>query len=94
MDTLETTISMKALAVSTAMAGALLSGCAATPAPRADVSATQAQAALAEGRVDRGTRLAEQAVQAEPRNAAYRAMLGKAYLDAGRFASAETSFND
>jgi Flp pilus assembly protein TadD len=94
MDTPDTTISMKTLAVSTAMAGALLSGCAATPAPRADVSATQAQAALAEGRVDRGTRLAEQAVQAEPRNAAYRAMLGKAYLDAGRFASAETSFND
>jgi Flp pilus assembly protein TadD len=94
MDTLDTTISMKALAVSTAMAGALLSGCAATPAPRADVTATQAQAALAEGRVDRGLRLAEQAVQAEPRSAAFRALLGKAYLDAGRFASAETSFHD
>lgn len=94
MDTLDTTISMKALAVSTAMAGALLSGCAATPAPRAEVTATQAQTALAEGQVDRGLRLAEQAVQAEPRSAAYRAMLGKAYLDAGRFASAETSFND
>ncbi|WP_160773203.1 SPOR domain-containing protein [Alteraurantiacibacter buctensis] len=94
MDKPDPTISMKTLAVSTAMAGALLSGCAASPAPRADISATQAQAALAEGRVDRGLRLAEQAVQADPRNAAYRAMLGKAYLDAGRFASAETSFND
>ncbi|MEO5706559.1 MAG: tetratricopeptide repeat protein [Alteraurantiacibacter sp.] len=94
MDTVDTTISMKALAVSTAMAGALLSGCAATPAPRAEVTATQAQAALAEGHTDRGLRLAEQAVQTEPRNGAYRAMLGKAYLDAGRFASAETSFND
>lgn len=94
MDHSDPTISMKTLAVSTAMAGALLSGCAANPAPRADVSATQAQAALAEGRVDRGIRLAEQAVQADPRNAAYRAMLGKAYLDAGRFGSAETSFSD
>ncbi len=94
MDKLDPAISMKTLAVSTAMAGALLSGCAATPAPRAEVSATQAQAALAEGRVDRGLRLAEQTVEAEPRSAAYRAMLGKAYLDAGRFASAETSFND
>lgn len=94
MDKHEPTSCMMAIAVSTALAGALLSGCAATPAPRADISATQAQAALAEGRVDRGVRLAEDAVQAEPRNAAYRAMLGKAYLDAGRFAAAETSFND
>lgn len=94
MDKHEPTSSMMAIAVTTAMAGALLSGCAATPAPRADVSATQAQAALAEGRVDRGVRLAEDAVRAEPHNAAYRAILGKAYLDAGRFASAETSFND
>ena len=94
MDTPDHMISMKTLAVSTAMAGALLSGCAANPAPRADVSATQAQEALAEGRIDRGVRLAEQAVQAEPHNAGYRAMLGKAYLDAGRFASAETSFAD
>lgn len=94
MDKHEPTSSMMAIAVSTAMAGALLSGCAANPAPRADVSATQAQAALAEGRVDRGVRLAEDAVRAEPNNATYRAMLGKAYLDAGRFGSAETSFND
>jgi Flp pilus assembly protein TadD len=94
MDKHELTSSMMAIAVSTAMAGALLSGCAATPAPRADISATQAQAAMAEGRVDRGVRLSEDAVRADPRNAAYRAMLGKAYLDAGRFASAETSFTD
>jgi hypothetical protein len=33
-------------------------------------------------------------VLAEPRNAAYRATLGAAYLDAGRFASAATSFDD
>lgn len=85
---------MIGLAVSTAMAGVLLSGCAANPAPRADVSAVAAQEALAEGRHDRAIRHAEAAVLAEPRNASYRAMLGNAYLDAGRFASAQTSFDD
>ncbi len=85
---------MMSLAVSTAMASALLAGCSMTPAPRADVSAAAAQEALAEGKHDRAIRHAEAAVQADPRNAAYRAMLGNAYLDNGRFASAETSFND
>jgi len=94
MDKQDPNLGMMSLAVSTAMAGALLSGCATGAAPTAQVSATQAQAAMAEGRVDRGLRLAEQAVQAEPTNAGYRAMLGRAYLDAGRFASAETSFAD
>ena len=94
MDTVDSSIRMKTLALSTAMAGALLTGCAATPAPRADITATQAQESLAQGRTDRALMLAEQTVQAEPANAAYRAMLGKAYLDAGRFASAETAFAD
>ncbi|GAA0284337.1 hypothetical protein GCM10009127_27270 [Alteraurantiacibacter aestuarii] len=85
---------MIGLAVTTAMAGVLLSGCATNPAPRADISAAAAQEAMAEGRSDRAIRLAEEAVQADPRNAAYRTMLGTAYLDAGRFASAQTSFND
>lgn len=94
MDTVDSSIRMKALALSTAMASALLSGCTGTPAPRADITATQAEEALAEGHTNRALTLAEQTVQAEPRNAAYRAMLGKAYLDAGRFASAETAFAD
>lgn len=82
------------LAVGTAMAGALLSGCATNAAPRADLSAASAQEAMAEGQHDRALRLAEQAVTAEPQNASYRALLGKAYLDAGRFASAQASFDD
>jgi Flp pilus assembly protein TadD len=94
MDTIDSSIRMKTLALTTAMASALLSGCAATPAPRADITATQAEEALAEGRTNRALTLAEQTVQADPTNAAYRAMLGKAYLDSGRFASAETAFND
>ena len=85
---------MAGLAVGTAMVGALLAGCATNPAPRADLSAASAQEAMAEGQHDRALRLAEQAVTAEPHNASYRALLGKAYLDAGRFASAQASFDD
>jgi Flp pilus assembly protein TadD len=83
-----------ALAVTTAIAGALLSGCAAQTAAPASISASRAEAALAAGEHDRAVAYAEAAVLAEPRNPAYRAVLGSAYLDAGRFASAATSFDD
>lgn len=83
-----------ALAVTTAMAGALLTGCATTAAPRADLSASAAQAALAGGKSRQAVAHAEAAVSAEPRNAAYRAILANAYLDAGRFASAEATYAD
>ena len=82
------------LALTTAMAGVLLSGCASHAGPRADVSAVEAREAMAKGRHESAVGHAETAVLAEPRNAAYRAMLGQAYLDAGRFASAQTSFDD
>ena len=85
---------MIALAATTAMAAGLLTGCATHVAPRADLSASKAQAALAKGKPQDAIQHAEAAVQAEPRNAAYRAMLGSAYLDAGRFASAEATFGD
>ncbi len=94
MEKVEISYRMTGLAVGTAMAGALLAGCATNAAPRADLAAAQAVEAMAEGRHDRAVRLAEQAVEAEPRNAAYRATLGKAYLDAGRFASAEATYTD
>ncbi len=77
-----------------ALAAALLAGCATKVAPAAAVSAAKAEEALAQGRLQRAVTHAEAAVQAEPRNAAYRAMLGDAYLDAGRFASAAASFAD
>lgn len=94
MDRIEHNITIKGLAVSTAMAGALLSGCTTGNAPSADIAAANAVEAMADGKHERAIRHAESAVQAEPHNASYRAMLGKAYLDAGRFASAQTSFQD
>lgn len=85
---------MIGLAVTTAIAGVMLSGCAGGKAPPAALSASQAQAELAKGKPGRAIESAEAAVLADPRNAAYRAMLGSAYLDAGRFASAATTFDD
>ena len=85
---------MIGLVASTAMAGALLSGCASGNAPQADVSASKAETALAKGKYLKAIDHAEAAVMAEPRNAAYRATLGAAYLDAGRFSAAATSFDD
>lgn len=56
--------------------------------------AARARQALAAGRADRAIIAAEIAVALSPRDADYRALLGRSYLAAGRFASAETSFND
>lgn len=84
---------MFGLALTTAMAAAL-AGCATSVAPAAQLSAGKAEAALAAGKHDQAVRHAEAAVLADPRNAAYRATLGSAYLDAGRFASAATAFGE
>lgn len=83
-----------ALAVTTAFAGLALTGCMTSSAPRADMSFGDAQAALAKGQVDKAILHAEAAVLAEPRNPGFRALLGAAYLEAGRFQSAATSFGD
>ena len=83
-----------ALAVTTAIAGLALSGCMTSAAPRADLSFGSAQTALAKGQVDKAIVHAEAAVLAEPRNPGFRALLGAAYLEAGRFDSAATSFGD
>lgn len=82
------------LAASTALSATLLTGCTTNPAPMAEVSAGQAQVALERGKTTEAVTHAEAAVLAEPGSAHYRAMLGAAYLDAGRFASAATSFDD
>jgi len=82
------------LAVTSAMAGVLLTGCTTNAAPPATLSAAKAEDALADGKHDKAIAHAEAAVLAEPHNAAYRSMLASAYLDAGRFASAETTFKD
>lgn len=83
-----------ALAVSTALAGLALTGCMTSAAPPADVSFASAQTALSRGQVDKAIGHAEAAVLADPRNPGFRALLGAAYMDAGRFQSAATSFGD
>ena len=83
-----------ALAVSTALAGLALTGCTTSAAPRADLSFASAQTALDKGQVEKAIMHAEAAVLAEPRNPGYRALLGAAYLESGRFQSAATSFGD
>lgn len=57
-------------------------------------AATKATASLATQNYRGAIRFAETAVEYAPRNAAYRMLLGQAYLGAGRFSSAETSFAD
>lgn len=85
---------MIALATGTALATVAIGGCSTQAAPRAEVSANQAEIALKKGKTDLAIEHAEAAVLADARNAAYRATLGSAYLEAGRFKSAMTSFDD
>lgn len=57
-------------------------------------AASGARAAIAKHKFEKAVSLAERAVAAMPRAAEYRLLLGEAYLSAGRFNSAETSFAD
>ncbi|HLV06120.1 MAG TPA: tetratricopeptide repeat protein, partial [Croceibacterium sp.] len=82
------------LALTSALAGVLLAGCTTQAAPPATLSATKAEQALASGKHSQAIEHAEAAVLAEPHNAEYRSILASAYLDAGRFASAETTYKD
>ena len=59
-----------------------------------DKTAAEAQKALAKGDVEKAIGLAEALVAANPRDPAYRALLGQAYLRAGRFESAAATFDD
>lgn len=83
------------LAVTTALASVALAGCATSgAAPRAEASFSKAQVALGKGEVSTAVMHAEAAVLADPRNPTYRATLGAAYLETGRFQAAATSFSD
>jgi len=77
----------------TALASVALASCTAS-APPAETSFSKAQAALADGKVEKAVTYAESAVLAAPRSPSYRALLGAAYLEAGRFEAAATSFGD
>lgn len=83
-----------ALLASAAIASATLTACTTASVPEAQVSFNKAQTALEKGQVTKAVAYAEAAVLAEPRNANYRALLGAAYLDEGRYASASQSFAD
>jgi len=83
-----------ALLATAAIASAGLTGCTTSTAERAEVSVSKAQVALDQGKFEKAIELAEAAVRAAPRDAGNRAVLGAAYLEAGRFNSAATSFGD
>ena len=83
-----------ALALTTALAGASLAGCTAKAAPEANYSAAKASAAIEAGKAEKAVEHAEAAVLAAPRDAAGRTLLGLAYLEAGRFASAATTLGE
>lgn len=81
------------ICVTTALAAGLLSGCAAGGPSHVNF-ASSAQTALGKGSPEKAIALAEQAVLASPRNAAYRTLLGSAYLRAGRFEAARQAFDE
>lgn len=64
----------------------------AKPAP--DKVAAQVRKALGSGQVEKAIQLGEQLVAANPQEAGYRAILGQAYLRAGRFESAAQALDD
>jgi len=66
----------------------------AAAAPSPEKIYSKAQKALSKGKTSEAIEYAEAAVMAEPRNASYRALLGKAYLKAGRYQSAALTYGD
>ena len=82
------------LAVTTALATTALSACTGKVAPSHNYSAAKAETALSKGKASKAITHAEAAVLASPRDAYSRTLLGNAYLEAGRFASAAQTFQD
>ncbi|MDZ3833764.1 MAG: SPOR domain-containing protein [Sphingopyxis sp.] len=60
----------------------------------ASKSADKARAAMEQGKTAKAVALAEATVSASPRDAGYRTLLGQAYLNDGRFASARTALSE
>lgn len=88
--------------VTVAVAASILTGCAASQEKtgfggKADVNvglATRAMMALNAKDYPTAIDFAEKAVEKTPTDAGFRAILGNAYFEAGRFASAETAYKD
>jgi len=74
-----------------ALAASLVAGAASAGE---ETSRQRAETALAKGKVDRAIAHGEAAVAANPQDVAARLVLAQAYLKAGRFDSAATTFND
>lgn len=81
------------LALTTALAGVTLAGCAHSSA-QTTASAGKPETAITQDQFAGLISKAENAVAAQPENATLRTQLGAAYLDAGRFSSAAASFED
>jgi len=81
-----------AIALALAAGAGVSTGAVAKNTP--DKTAAEAQKALASGDAEKAIGLAEGIVAANPKEASYRALLAQAYLRAGRFDSAVTTFND
>ncbi len=81
------------LAASTAIAATLIAGITTAVVAKPADYASQAEAALTKGQTAKGVALAERAVRANPRDGTTRALLGAAYLKAGRFASATEAYD-
>ena len=83
-------LSRAAAAIGIAASLAVLGGCAGSATPRS----ASAEPARSGTKDDRALAKAEQAVQRAPQDPAARAALAQAYLAAGRFRSAATTFDD
>jgi Flp pilus assembly protein TadD len=90
------------VAISSLMLGTTMVGCtgaafrpsAIAPAKNPDGLAATVEKALADRDGARAVEAAEAAVAAAPQDAAWRQLLGRAYVASGRFASAETALTD
>ncbi|KPF90433.1 hypothetical protein IP81_15495 [Novosphingobium sp. AAP83] len=81
------------LVLSTVLAAGVLTGCA-TGAIRPGKFVASAEKAMTKGDIKQAVENAEKAVLADPRNAAYRVLLGNAYLKSGRFESARQAYDE
>ena len=83
-----------ALIAGTAVAAALLSGCAGSAMTVKANSADAARLALSKGQTDKALSGAEAAVAASPRDVELRVLLAQVYFKSGRFQSAATTYDD
>ena len=81
------------LIITTVLAAGVLTGCA-TGAIRPGKFVASAEGAIAKGDTKLAVENAEKAVLADPRNSAYRVLLGNAYLRSGRFESARQAYDE